>query len=421
MSHETLLALRVAYLPSISRHTPMKILVLNAGSSSLKYSLLDMAQQRLLFSGLIERIGEAQALHRYRIDAEPAEHHNEAVITNHQQALQTLFATLNGYGVIRPGELAAIGHRVVHGGEAFCEPALIDDTVIAQIEAMIPLAPLHNPANLQGIREAIKLLPDVPQVAVFDTAFHQTLPDYAYRYPLPSALYSEYGVRRYGFHGTSHRYVAKQAAQCLAKPLAECNLITLHLGNGASVTAIRDGESVDTSMGLTPLEGLMMGTRSGDLDPAIHFYLMRTLNIGSSELENLLNKNSGCKGVCGENDMRSIHQMADAGDDNARLALAMYAYRIKKYIGAYFAVLGRVDALVFTGGIGENDARLRQTCCEGLQALGIALDIQKNSAPGRPCGAIHADTATVALLVINTNEELEIASQTQDCMGCHAA
>jgi len=394
----------------------MKILVLNAGSSSLKYSLLEMAGQRLLFSGLIERIGETQAIHRYRLDAESCEHRVEAQIANHQQALQALFATLDAHEVIQPGELAAIGHRVVHGGEAFCEPALIDEAVIDQIEAMIPLAPLHNPANLQGIREARQLMPAVPQVAVFDTAYHQTLPDYAYRYALPGALYHEHGVRRYGFHGTSHRYVAKQAAQWLGKPLAECNLITLHLGNGASVTAIRDGESVDTSMGLTPLEGLMMGTRSGDLDPAIHFYLIRAMGISSADLEALLNKNSGCKGVCGENDMRAIHQMADAGQDDARLALAMYAYRIKKYIGAYFAVLGRVDALVFTGGIGENDGWLRQTCCQGLDAMGIVVDADRNATPERPCGAIHATSSRVALLVINTNEELEIASQTQDCL-----
>lgn len=394
----------------------MKILVLNAGSSSVKYSLLDMAQPRLLFSGLIERIGEAQAIHRYRIDAESFEHRQERAIASHQQALQALFATLDAHAVIQAGELAAIGHRVVHGGEAFCEPALIDEAVIDQIESMIPLAPLHNPANLQGIREARLLMPDVPQVAVFDTAFHQTLPEYAFRYALPAELYREQGVRRYGFHGTSHRYVAKQAAQCLGKPLSECNLITLHLGNGASVTAIRAGESVDTSMGLTPLEGLMMGTRSGDLDPAIHFYLMRTLGISSAELENLLNKNSGCKGVCGENDMRTIHQMADDGEDAARLALTMYAYRIKKYIGAYAAVLGRIDALVFTGGIGENDSWLRQTCCEGLQGFGIAIDPEKNAHPQRPCAAIHSAMTQVAVLVINTNEELEIASQTQECL-----
>ena len=397
----------------------MKILVLNAGSSSLKYSLLDMAEQHLLFSGLIERIGEEQSQHRYRCEDEQVEHRDQLAIHSHQQALQTLFKTLSSLGMSQPGELAAIGHRVVHGGEAFCEPALIDDSVTAQIEAMIPLAPLHNPANLQGIREALELMPEVPQVAVFDTAFHQTLPDYAYRYPLPSEWYRLHGVRRYGFHGTSHRYVAKQAAQFLGKPLSECNLITLHLGNGASVTAIRGGQSVDTSMGLTPLEGLMMGTRSGDIDPAIHFYLMRTLSISSSELETLLNKSSGCKGVCGENDMRAIHQMADAADDSARLALAMYAYRIKKYIGAYFAVLGEVDALVFTGGIGENDGWLRQVCCEGLHVLGIAIDDDKNQSPLRPVGAIHAATAHVATLVINTNEELEIASQTQECLAAY--
>lgn len=395
----------------------MKILVLNAGSSSLKYSLLEMTEQHLLFSGLIERIGESQSRHRYRLAEEQLEHCEELTLLSHQQALQTVFLTLNATARIHSGDLAAIGHRVVHGGEAFCEPALIDESVVAQIGAMISLAPLHNPANLQGIREALELMPEVPQVAVFDTAFHQTLPDYAYRYPLPSVWYALHGVRRYGFHGTSHHYVAKQAAQFLGKPLDECNLITLHLGNGASVTAIRGGESVDTSMGLTPLEGLMMGTRCGDIDPAIHFYLMRTLAISSSELENLLNKSSGCKGVCGENDMRAIHQMADAADDSARLTLAMYAYRLKKYIGAYFAVLGRVDALVFTGGIGENDGWLRQASCDGLQALGIAIDAVKNQSPTRPVGAIHSSMAKVVTLVIRTNEELEIASQTLDCLA----
>lgn len=394
----------------------MKILVLNAGSSSIKYSLIAPDEQQSLLTGLIERIGESLAIHRYR-SQEGSEQKVEKQIADHPHALRELFAVLNDSGAIKPGELAGIGHRVVHGGETFRQPARIDAEVIAQIEAMIPLAPLHNPANLLGIREAMRLMSEVPQVAVFDTAFHQTLPDYAYRYALPEPLYRQNGVRRYGFHGTSHRYVANQAAEFLGKPLSEINLITLHLGNGASVTAIRDGISIDTSMGMTPLEGLMMGTRSGDIDPAIHFYLGRALNMSSQDIENLLNKNSGCKGVCGENDMRAIHRNADAGNADARLALAMYAYRIKKYIGAYYAVLGRVDALVFTGGIGENDAWLRQTCCESLGALGIDINAARNLAPEHPRDRISPDSSPVAVLVIATNEELEIALQTRDCLN----
>ena len=396
----------------------MKILVLNAGSSSIKYSLIDMAGQRALLSGLIERIGEANARHRYRVDGADEEEYL-ASIASHQQALQELFALLDTSGTVLPGELACIGHRVVHGGEAFRQPALIDEQVMAQIEAMIPLAPLHNPANLLGIREARRLLSDVPQVAVFDTAFHQTLPDYAFRYALPESLYRQHGIRRYGFHGTSHHYVAKQAAEFLGKPLEMCNLITLHLGNGASAAAILNGQSVDTSMGMTPLEGLMMGTRSGDMDPAIHFYLGRTLDMSFQDVEALLNKNSGLKGVCGENDMRAVHQMADAGDANAKLALAMYAYRIKKYVGAYFAVLGKVDALVFTGGIGENDAWLRQACCEDMAVFGVDIDLDKNRQPSRPCAAIHSHGSVTAVLVITTNEELEIAVQARDCVIKH--
>ncbi|MCQ8129021.1 acetate/propionate family kinase [Methylomonas rivi] len=393
----------------------MKILVLNAGSSSIKYSLFAMSDRRVLLSGILERIGEAMAVHRYRLrDDEPVS--VEMRLTNHQQALQTLFSGLAASDTVGNGDLACIGHRVVHGGELFHQPALITSEVINQIAGMIPLAPLHNPANLLGIEESLRLMGNVPQVAVFDTAFHQSLPDYAYRYPLPASLYTDQGVRRYGFHGTSHGYVAKQAAEFLGQPLRELNLITLHLGNGASATAIEKGRSVDTSMGMTPLEGLMMGTRCGDIDPALHFYLSRNLGLPLEAIETLLNKDSGCKGVCGENDMRGIHALADAGDQSASLALSMYAYRIKKYIGAYFAVLGRVDAVVFTGGIGENDTRLRQQCCDGLSALGIVIDPRQNRAPAPPCAAIHADTSTVKILVIHTQEELEIAIQAETCL-----
>lgn len=397
------------------KSTTMKILVLNAGSSSIKYSLIDMADQNILLTGLIERIGESLGLHRYHlINAKPQT--TEEVIPNHQQALQELFELISTSGVIRAGELACIGHRVVHGGEFFREPALINQQVIEQIASLIPLAPLHNPANLLGIQESLKQMGNIPQVAVFDTAFHHSLPDYAYRYALPNVLYQEQGVRRYGFHGTSHHYVAKQAAQFLGKALEDVNLITLHLGNGASVTAVENGLSIDTSMGMTPLEGLMMGTRCGDIDPALHFYLHRTLDLSLDAIENLLNKSSGCKGICGQNDMRAIHEMANAGNKAAQLALEMYAYRIKKYIGAYFAVLGRVDALVFTGGIGENDSWLRKKCCSGLSALGITIDDAVNQSPVHPCGQIHGNKSSVKVLVIHTQEELEIAIQAQSCL-----
>lgn len=394
----------------------MKILVLNAGSSSIKYCLFEMTQQTLLMSGLIERIGETTSSHRYTLN-QSAGQQVEKPIDNHQQALRELFSTLSDSGALPDTrELSCIGHRVVHGGEQFRQPALIDEQVLQQIEATIPLAPLHNPANLLGIQETMRQMGDIPQVAVFDTAFHHTLPDYAYRYALPAGLYTEHGVRRYGFHGTSHRYVARQAAQYLGKSLDETNLITLHLGNGASVTAIENGQSVDTSMGMTPLEGLMMGTRCGDIDPAIHFYLGRTLNLSNDAIEKLLNKNSGLKGICGENDMRVIHKLAEAGNEAACLALNMYAYRIKKYIGAYFAVLGRVDALVFTGGIGENDAWLREQCCGNLSALGIAIDAGKNQYHPRPCADISTSDSPTAVLVIATHEELEIAIQARECL-----
>ncbi|MGZ4958906.1 MAG: acetate/propionate family kinase [Methylomonas sp.] len=394
----------------------MKILVLNAGSSSVKYCLFEMTQQTLLMTGLIERIGESTSTHHYRLN-DAAMQHVESAIANHQQALQELFSLLSASGVLSDSrELSCIGHRVVHGGEQFRQPALVNEHVLQQIEATIALAPLHNPANLLGIQEAMRQISDIPQVAVFDTAFHQTLPDYAYRYALPTNLYTEHGVRRYGFHGTSHRYVAGLAAEFLGKPLEETNLITLHLGNGASVTAIRNGQSIDTSMGMTPLEGLMMGTRCGDIDPAIHFYLGRTLNMPNDAIESMMNKSSGCKGVCGENDMRAIHKLAEAGNDDARLALDMYAYRIKKYIGAYFAVLGHVDALVFTGGIGENDSKLREQCCANLSALGIGIDSGKNQNHAHSVANIGSAGSTVAVLVIATHEELEIAIQAQQCL-----
>jgi acetate kinase len=311
-----------------------------------------------------------------------------------------------------PAELLGIGHRVVHGGEAFREPVLIDENVMETIRDLIPLAPLHNPANLLGIEAAQRVFPGVPQVAVFDTAFHQSMPPHAFTYALSYSFYALHGVRRYGFHGTSHLWVAKKAAAHLERPLTSLNLITLHLGNGASATAIRQGLSVDTSMGMTPLEGLVMGTRCGDLDPAVPFYLRRANQMPEGDLEAVLNKASGLKGICGVNDMREILQMASHGEPQAQLALDLYCYRIKKYIGAYFAVLGRVDAVVFTGGIGENAAQIRKRCCQGLEGLGITVDDRKNEKVCSEVLEIQQDNVFVKVLAIRTNEEREIAEQT---------
>jgi len=317
----------------------MKILVLNAGSSSLKYKLYNLEDMSAFASGVIEDI--------------PQGGYHDAIV----EVEQRLFSA----GVSALSELDAIGHRVVHGGELFTQSVVIDERVIETIRSLIPLAPLHNPANLEGILIARAHAPEVPQVAVFDTAFHQSIPAYAYRYALPKEVYTQMGVRRYGFHGTSHHFVAKEAAATLGKRLEDTNLITLHLGNGASVCAVSGGQSVDTSMGFTPLEGLVMGSRSGDLDPAILFYLAREHGYSIEALDTMLNKQSGLLGLCGENDMRRLHQLIAEGDEAATLAHEIFCYRIRKYIGAYVAVLGRVDAIVFTGGIGENDVITRNT------------------------------------------------------------
>jgi acetate kinase len=308
-------------------------------------------------------------------------------------------------------ELRAIGHRVVHGGETFQAPTLIDKRVLDGIRAMIPLAPLHNPPNLEGIEVARRLFPRIPQVAVFDTAFHQTMPPEAYRYAVPEFLYRDHRVRRYGFHGSSHQYVSKRAAAFLDRPIERTNLITLHLGNGASAAAIRDGRCVDTSMGMTPLEGLVMGTRSGDIDPAIHFYLCRQLGYDVDDVDRLLNKESGLLGLAGVNDMREIHRLAQVGEPGAALARDLFAHRLRKYIGAYFAELGRVDAVVFTGGIGENDAWMRDRTCGNLSALGIRVDPAANRAASPTERTISPPGSATQVLVIPTNEELEIAQQ----------
>ena len=394
----------------------MKVLVINSGSSSIKYQLFDMSDKTVLARGLLEQIGAAESRlsHRSPGNADDGiEITRTQPVANHQEGLQLIGEVLNESGAVGDSsELFGIGHRVVHGGEAFQTPALIDEKVVATIRSLIPLAPLHNPANLAGIEVALKFAPNVPQVAVFDTAFHQSVPPQAFRYAMPQDLYHNHNVRRYGFHGTSHFYVAKQAAAYLQHTLASLNLITLHLGNGASVTAIANGKSVDTSMGMTPLEGLIMGTRSGDIDPAIIFYLGRKTDLAPDEIELLLNKDSGLKGICGVNDMREIARLADQSDDSARLAIEMYCYRIKKYIGAYHAVLGSVDALVFTGGIGENAADIRLRACEGLSLIGIEVDKDKNNLKSHEIREIQPDNCPVKILVVPTDEELEIAEQT---------
>ncbi|CAB1080607.1 Acetate kinase (EC [Olavius algarvensis Delta 1 endosymbiont] len=394
----------------------MKVLVINSGSSSIKYQLFDMLNKSVLAAGLVEQIGEAAS----RLTHKSSDEHGQTadivksqVVENHRAGFQLIGAAMNESGAMRDsGELFGIGHRVVHGGEKFREPALIDREVIETIRRLIPLAPLHNPANLQGIEVALAAAPQVPQVAVFDTAFHQSLPPRAYHYAIPQNLYEDHQVRRYGFHGTSHAYVAKLAARHLDRPLEALNLITLHLGNGASAAAIEKGRSIDTSMGMTPLEGLIMGTRSGDIDPAIIFYLAGQAGCAADEVESILNKQSGLKGICGVNDMREINELAGNGEKPAKLAIDMYCYRIKKYIGAYFAALGRVDALVFTGGIGENAAGIRALCCEGLQRLAIEVDENKNDRRTNEIFEIQSSGTPLKILVIPTNEELEIAEQT---------
>ncbi|WP_329085165.1 MULTISPECIES: acetate/propionate family kinase [unclassified Streptosporangium] len=368
---------------------PSRVLVLNSGSSSVKYRLLSGAER--LASGTVERIGEPGS-----------------PVPDHRAALEVVADRLaaDGLGLDSP-ELTAIGHRVVHGGTTFTRPTLITDEVVRGIEALIPLAPLHNPANLAGIEVARRLRPDLPQVAVFDTAFHATIPQAASTYAIDREVAARLGVRRYGFHGTSHAYVSRQAALLTGGPGA--NVIVLHLGNGASASAVSAGRCVDTSMGMTPLEGLVMGTRSGDLDPAVVLYLARTGGMSLDEVDALLNRRSGMLGLCGDNDMRAVTERVAAGDPDAELAMSVYCHRLRKYVGAYYAVLGTVDVIAFTGGVGENSALVRERALAGLGALGIAVDPVRNA---RGDTLISADGGAVRVAVIPTDEEFEIARQT---------
>ncbi|HIJ90175.1 MAG: acetate kinase [Desulfobulbaceae bacterium] len=398
----------------------MKVLVLNSGSSSIKYQLFEMRDESVLAAGSIEQIDEpgSHLSHCVRSpQGEMTKTLRTLPINDHRQGFALIASVLKETGALADtGELKGIGHRVVHGGEKFKEPTRVTPEVLSTIRALIPLAPLHNPANLLGMEVAMESAPSVPQVAVFDTAFHQSIPRHAYHYAIPKKLYEAHQVRRYGFHGTSHRYVVKKAAEFLQKPLESLNLISLHLGNGASAAAIRQGRCIDTSMGLTPLEGLIMGTRCGDLDPAIIFYLERETGLTSGAIESILNKESGLKGICGVNDMRTVGEMASAGNPEAQLAITMYCYRIKKYIGAYYAVLGGLDGLIFTGGIGENADFIRAACCEGLAHLGLKMDNGKNLGRPEGCSAMESKDSRARILVIPTNEELEIAEQTVACL-----
>jgi len=388
----------------------VNVLVLNAGSSSLKWKLYNIKKQHLIASGLIE--GIAEHISATQFTHLSVTHKTAMSIENHHVAFEQLFKTLEEKNILDVHtELSGIGHRVVHGGETFKQPTLITASNIEALKALNPLAPLHNPANILGIEIMMALAPKVPNVAVFDTSFHQSMPEHAYLYALPEHLYKEEQIRRYGFHGTSHHYVAQKVANTLGQPLSTLNLITLHLGNGASACAIKNGKSIDTSMGFTPLEGLVMGTRSGDLDPAIVTYLMEHKSMSSSQINTLLNKESGLKGLCHENDLRQIIKNMQEGDVQAKIALEVFTYRIKKYIGAYVAVLGKVDAIVFTGGIGENAPLVRAMVLEGLDtAFGMHLDTQKNleSQPK----AIHQKESSVKIYVQATNEELQIAHET---------
>jgi acetate kinase len=397
----------------------MKILVINTGSSSIKYELFDMTHHQRLASGMIEKIGEATGRLTHKTindDGKLTQREEQGAFSNHHQGLNRIVELLidKEHGVIQDkSEITAVGHRVVHGGEAFQSPTIIDEKVIDAIKENIPLAPLHNPPNLTGIEVSRTIFPNAPQVAVFDTAFHQTIPMKAFIYAIPFELYQKDRVRRYGFHGTSHAYVAERAAHLLKRPLSDVNLITIHLGNGASMAAVKRGNSIDTTMGMTPLAGLVMGTRSGDVDPALPFFLADHLGMSLKEIDTILNKKSGLKGMCGSNDMREVLDKRNRSDKQAEVALQVYTYRIKKYIGAYYAALGHVDGIVFTAGIGENSPEIREMCCENLNRLGIIIDPKQNQMAEKGEHEISTPDSPVKILVIPTNEELRIAQETE--------
>lgn len=397
----------------------MKILVLNCGSSSIKYALYNMDDQSVITSGGIEKIGLPDSFIKLKVNGQKVQ--IDAPVPEHTAGVELIFKVLTtgDYAVLNDlHELGAVGHRMVHGGEKFSKSVLLTPEVMEQFAACNDLAPLHNPANIKGVNAVSKLLPELPQVGVFDTAFHQTMPDYAYMYALPYELYKEQGVRRYGFHGTSHRYVSQRVCEYLGIKAEGLKLITCHIGNGGSITAVKDGKSVDTSMGLTPLEGLMMGTRCGDIDAGAVTFLMDKLQLDTKGLSNLLNKKSGLAGVSGlSSDFRDILAGIADGNERARLAKEMYCYRIKKYIGAYAAAMGGVDVILFTAGAGENQYEVREGATRGLEFLGVKLDDAKNRACRATEAIISADDSKVKVVVIPTDEELMIALDTQTLVG----
>lgn len=393
----------------------MNILVINCGSSSLKYQLIDMNGEEVLAKGLVERIGIEGS--RIKHDTTGKERVIiEEPMKDHKRALELVLEAIvdEKYGAIKSmDEIGAVGHRVVHGGEDFSSSTIIDDKVMKAIENNIELAPLHNPPNIMGIEACKELMPEVPMVAVFDTAFHQTIPADNYIYALPYELYEKYKIRRYGFHGTSHKYVSQRAAEILGKDIRDLNIVTAHLGNGSSVTAVEGGKSVDTSMGFTPLEGLAMGTRSGDIDPAIIPFIMEKEGLSFEEVNQMLNKGSGVLGISGiSSDFRDLEIAADEGNQRAKLALEVFANRVKKYIAAYAAQMCRIDVLVFTAGIGENSASMRELICDGLECLNIIIDKELNEQASGKEAIISKNIGGVTIMVIPTNEELMIARDT---------
>ena len=397
----------------------MKILVLNCGSSSIKYKLFEMDTQSVLAQGGIEKIGLPGSFLKLTLpNGEKVILEKE--IQEHTAGVEFILQTLTGaeYGAIKSlDELDAVGHRMVHGGEKFSQSVLLNAEVLAAFEACNDLAPLHNPANLKGVNAITALLPNIPQVGVFDTAFHQTMPDYAYMYAVPYELYEKYGVRRYGFHGTSHRYVSQRVCEFLGVKPEGTKIITCHIGNGASISAVVDGKCIDTSMGLTPLEGLMMGTRSGDIDGGAVTYIMEKENLTPAGVSDLLNKKSGVAGISGvSSDMREICDAVDAGHPRATLALNMYEYRLRKYIGSYAAAMGGVDIILFTGGVGENQDNTREAVCRGLEFMGVELDVQKNKGLRGKEEVISTPESKVKIVVIPTDEELMIATDTMNLL-----
>ena len=392
----------------------MNIFVINSGSSSIKYQLFTMPSTSPVCVGLVERIGldDAVITHKTYTGGEETSQKFILDIPDHEVGLNEVNALLTHpeFGVIKnTNDIAAVGHRIVHGGEAFSTTTIITAEVKEELKKTFQLAPLHNPSGYRGIEVAEKIFANATQVAVFDTAFHQTMPPEAYRFALPNSYYTDYNIRSYGFHGTSHKYVSEQANAYLGK--TDTNLISVHLGNGCSITAIKNGQSIDTSMGFGPLSGLIMGTRTGDIDPTVVFYLVNSLGYDIEQVSNLLNKRSGMQGLTGYSDMRDITKAINEGDENAKLAYDMYAYRIKKYIGSYAAALNGIDAIIFTAGVGENDALVRQMVCENMEYLGIAINREENSTRKPGLREINTADSAVKILVIPTNEELEIANQ----------